>query len=150
MTNMQLTDYKVLTFDCYGTLIDWESGIFNALKPLRAKVADEPGRDAALVIFAQYETAQEHATPDKLYPELLSAVHAQLRSHWDVDGNGEVFPIEEPTRVVVRLGPLLRFPRLPGVWSRVRGGSGASSAGKSLDIAGLERQRLETVICRRG
>ncbi len=87
---MQLTDYKVLTFDCYGTLIDWESGIFNALKPLLAKVADEPGRDTALEIFAQYETAQERATPDKLYSELLSAVHAQLRSHWDVDGNGEL------------------------------------------------------------
>lgn len=26
--------YKVLTFDCYGTLIDWESGILNALRPL--------------------------------------------------------------------------------------------------------------------
>ena len=31
---MKLTDFKVLTFDCYGTLIDWESGIHNALKPL--------------------------------------------------------------------------------------------------------------------
>ena len=28
---MQLADYKVLTFDCYGTLIDWESGIWDAL-----------------------------------------------------------------------------------------------------------------------
>ena len=90
MTKIQLTDYKVLTFDCYGTLIDWESGIFNALKPLLAKVPDKPGRDAALEIFARYETAQERATPDKLYPELLSTVHAQLRSHWGVDGNGEL------------------------------------------------------------
>ena len=24
----RLTDYKVLTFDCYGTLIDWECGIW--------------------------------------------------------------------------------------------------------------------------
>ena len=33
-TNMtQLTDYKALTFDCYGTLIDWESGILQALQP---------------------------------------------------------------------------------------------------------------------
>ena len=24
---------KLLTFDCYGTLIDWESGIFSALVP---------------------------------------------------------------------------------------------------------------------
>jgi 2-haloacid dehalogenase len=27
---MKLTDFKVLTFDCYGTLIDWETGIWNA------------------------------------------------------------------------------------------------------------------------
>ncbi|MCH6584080.1 MAG: haloacid dehalogenase type II [Proteobacteria bacterium] len=86
----RLTDFKVLTFDTYGTLIDWESGIFNALKPLLENVADEPGRDAVLEIFAQYETAQERATPDKLYPELLSVVHAQLRSHWGADGNGEL------------------------------------------------------------
>ena len=30
----RLTDYQVLTFDCYGTLIDWESGIWLALQPL--------------------------------------------------------------------------------------------------------------------
>ena len=31
---LQLGNYKVLTFDCYGTLIDWESGIWDALQPL--------------------------------------------------------------------------------------------------------------------
>ena len=34
---MKLTDFTTLTFDCYGTLIDWESGIFAALQPLIAK-----------------------------------------------------------------------------------------------------------------
>ena len=29
-----LTDYRVLTFDCYGTLIDWETGIWDELQPL--------------------------------------------------------------------------------------------------------------------
>jgi len=90
MTNMRLTDYKVLTFDCYGTLIDWESGIFTALQPLLAKAANNAGRDAALETFARYETAQERATPDKLYPELLSAVHARMRAHWGVNGNSEL------------------------------------------------------------
>ncbi len=89
MNNTQLTDFKVLTFDCYGTLIDWETGIFNALQPLLAKVASDPGRDAVLETFARYETAQERATPDMLYPELLSDVHAQLRTHWDVNENSE-------------------------------------------------------------
>ena len=35
---MQLTEFGVLTFDCYGTLIDWESGIHTALQPLLARV----------------------------------------------------------------------------------------------------------------
>ena len=34
---MRLTDFSTLTFDCYGTLIDWESGIWNALAPLARK-----------------------------------------------------------------------------------------------------------------
>ena len=28
---MNLADYDVLSFDCYGTLIDWESGIGDVL-----------------------------------------------------------------------------------------------------------------------
>ena len=31
---LRLTDYRVLTLDCYGTLIDWEIGIWDALQPL--------------------------------------------------------------------------------------------------------------------
>ena len=35
---MKLTDFKALTFDCYGTLIDWESGMVEALKPLTGRL----------------------------------------------------------------------------------------------------------------
>jgi hypothetical protein len=35
--SMRLSDFAVLSFDCYGSLIDWESGIWAALQPLRAK-----------------------------------------------------------------------------------------------------------------
>jgi FMN phosphatase YigB (HAD superfamily) len=31
---MKISDFKVMSFDCYGTLIDWESGILAALRPL--------------------------------------------------------------------------------------------------------------------
>jgi len=82
---MKLTDYKVLTFDCYGTLIDWESGIFTALQPLLERVSENPGRDAALELFAVHETAQELATPGMPYPELLSNVHARMGEHWGVN-----------------------------------------------------------------
>ena len=36
---MQLGCYKALTFDVYGTLIDWETGMVNSLKPLTDKVS---------------------------------------------------------------------------------------------------------------
>ena len=40
---MKLTDFKALTFDCYGTLIDWETGMVRG-----AQAADEQGRADAL------------------------------------------------------------------------------------------------------
>ena len=36
---MKISDFKVLAFDVYGTLIDWESGMVNALKPLTDQVS---------------------------------------------------------------------------------------------------------------
>jgi 2-haloacid dehalogenase len=30
---MSLQDYRVLSFDCYGTVIDWESGILTRIRP---------------------------------------------------------------------------------------------------------------------
>jgi 2-haloacid dehalogenase len=75
---MRLTDFRVLTFDCYGTLIDWESGIFTALQPLLHKAASPLARDAALEIFAKHESAQEAETPGMIYSELLAVVHRRL------------------------------------------------------------------------
>jgi 2-haloalkanoic acid dehalogenase type II len=79
---MRLTDFKVLTFDCYGTLIDWETGILRALAPLRRE--DHAGRsdDAALADFARQETAQEALTPGMRYSDLLGLVHRRLAAEW--------------------------------------------------------------------
>lgn len=75
---MKLTDFKVLTFDCYGTLIDWETGIWNALQPLLGAGGVALEREDALARFARYETEQEDATPSLRYPTLLAAVHARF------------------------------------------------------------------------
>jgi 2-haloalkanoic acid dehalogenase type II len=77
--NARITDYAVLTFDCYGTLIDWESGIWDALQPLlMANGRDDVNRDDGLRLFARMEHAQEDASPDLLYPLLLRRVHASI------------------------------------------------------------------------
>ena len=81
---MKLTDFSVLTFDCYGTLIDWESGIHTALQPLLGKAASGLSRDAALETFARHESAQEVETPGMIYSELLATVHRRLATEWQV------------------------------------------------------------------
>jgi 2-haloacid dehalogenase len=75
---MRLSDYAVLTFDCYGTLIDWETGIVDALAPWLAAAGVSLERDRVLEAFAQLESAQQAATPAWHYPELLAEVHRGL------------------------------------------------------------------------
>ena len=80
---MPITEYKALTFDCYGTLIDWESGIWDALQPVLAHSrCNSVNRTQGLEAFARFETEQELATPGMLYPELLSQVHKKIAAHF--------------------------------------------------------------------
>ena len=90
MTLRTLTDFDGLSFDCYGTLIDWESGIHAALQPLLIRAGEDAARkpqlsrDAVLEAFARLESRQQEKTPDMLYPAVLAAVHGQLAIEWDV------------------------------------------------------------------
>jgi 2-haloacid dehalogenase len=81
---MQLTDFNVLTFDCYGTLIDWESGIFAALRPLLLRTGRSLTREAVLATFGQHETQLERVNPTMRYSELLVLVHDELATEWGV------------------------------------------------------------------
>ena len=75
----KLTHFKVLTFDCYGTLIDWEAGIYNALKPLFTQAClGSRTRDQILESFAKHESDQEEQTPAMPYSHLLSLVYKRL------------------------------------------------------------------------
>jgi putative hydrolase of the HAD superfamily len=79
---MKLTDFKALTFDCYGTLIDWESGMFEALKPLTGRVKKPLTRDAILEAHARHESSQQTYTPAMKYSELLAVVYKRLAEEW--------------------------------------------------------------------
>ena len=81
---MRLSDYKALTFDCYGTLIDWESGMFEALGPLIARVSPGLSRDRVLEAHARHESAQQLATPAMVYSDLLAVVYKRLAEEWRV------------------------------------------------------------------
>jgi 2-haloacid dehalogenase len=80
----KLTDFEALTFDCYGTLIDWESGMIEALKPLASKASRPLQRDEILAAHARHESSQQVQTPAKLYRDLLATVYRRLAEEWGV------------------------------------------------------------------
>lgn len=88
---MPLSDFKVLTFDCYGTLIDWETGIWDAFQPL---LMANPGADVErgdlLSAYGPLEHRQESETPRHPYPEILARVHAALAAQFGLESNASL------------------------------------------------------------
>jgi 2-haloalkanoic acid dehalogenase type II len=81
---MRLSDYKALTFDCYGTLIDWETGMIEGLRGLTGRVKGDLTRDQILEAHARHESEQQARTPTKLYRDLLPIVYKRLAEQWGV------------------------------------------------------------------
>lgn len=81
---MRLADFKVLTFDCYGTLIDWETGLFEGLRTLVTRSRRGMSRDQALEEFGQHEFAQQQETPAMPYSHLLAVVYRRLAETWEI------------------------------------------------------------------
>ena len=70
-----LRDYSALSFDVYGTLIDWESGMIAGLRPLTERLDHEMSDDAILEMHARNESSAQAQTPGRLYSDLLATVY---------------------------------------------------------------------------
>ncbi|KAK7023638.1 hypothetical protein VNI00_016600 [Paramarasmius palmivorus] len=73
-------DFNILFFDVYGTLVDWESGIYNALRPLlsRYPASSKWTRKQALEEFNAIEVVLKRDEPHLLYRDLLAKTHELL------------------------------------------------------------------------
>jgi 2-haloacid dehalogenase len=69
---MDLTAYKALSFDCYGTLIDWETGMAAVLAPWARESGLALSDEELLLAYGDHEAAVERETPSALYPEVLA------------------------------------------------------------------------------
>lgn len=83
MAGRGLGEFRAVSFDCYGTIVDWETGLWTALGPLVASAAHPPGREAALVAFARAEPEVQAEFPEAPYPEVLARVHRRLAQAWE-------------------------------------------------------------------
>jgi 2-haloacid dehalogenase len=69
---MKLTDFDALSFDCYGTLIDWEAGLSAVLVPWARERGLTLTGEQLLTEYAAIEAAVEAEHPARLYPDVLA------------------------------------------------------------------------------
>jgi 2-haloacid dehalogenase len=70
---LDFASFRCITFDCYGTLIDWETGLLNALRPILAAHHVETSDRELLKAYGELEAAEQRR-PYRRYCEVLKAV----------------------------------------------------------------------------
>jgi FMN phosphatase YigB (HAD superfamily) len=90
-----LTSFKLLSFDVYGTLIDWEGGMYNALmstKPFQNLPANHEllDRKTLLEEAEKRERALQAKHPSADYALILSKIFTQLVADYDLESAGGV------------------------------------------------------------
>lgn len=74
---IDFTTKRVLTFDCYGTLVDWETGILTTLRPILAGYGVAADAERLLTLFGELESKAEQGRY-RPYREVLMAVLPEL------------------------------------------------------------------------
>lgn len=69
---LSFPQFEYITFDCYGTLINWEQGILGVLQPLLKSHSVELGDNAVLARYGEIEPKLQH--PYQRYREVLRGV----------------------------------------------------------------------------
>ena len=64
--------FRAITFDCYGTLIDWETGLLGALRPVLRAHGNKFRDEQILALYAELEPAAQN--PYRRYREVLQEV----------------------------------------------------------------------------
>jgi 2-haloacid dehalogenase len=81
--------YKVLTFDCYGTLIDWDSGISDLVRPWLSDMRSAVPPDLVVSTFALMQARHQQVRPALLYPEVLRRAWRDIEEQFGWDENPE-------------------------------------------------------------
>ncbi|KAN0108167.1 S-2-haloacid dehalogenase [Hyaloscypha variabilis] len=94
------TSYKLLSFDIYGTLIDWETGIYTSLLPLLTRLpVSSPHhphnhdlthtRNFILTEYTKFEQSIQKAEPTLVYPLVLTKIYTQLAASLSIPISSE-------------------------------------------------------------
>jgi 2-haloacid dehalogenase len=68
---VEIAEFEAISFDCYGTLIDWEAGLAAVLRPWATSRGLALDDEALLTAYAGHEERAEADDPAALYPDIL-------------------------------------------------------------------------------
>ena len=86
---MRYDEFDALSFDCYGTLIDWETGILGVLRPWAARNGVSATDADLLASFGRHESNAESGDPAPLYPEVLGRTMMRIGADFGVTVTAE-------------------------------------------------------------
>jgi 2-haloacid dehalogenase len=84
---LDFSKFEYLSFDCYGTLIDWESGILSYLRPLLTTKGRQVSDDEILNFYSDSEPRQQQ--PYRIYRDVLAAVTREIAREFRVECSDE-------------------------------------------------------------
>ena len=85
---MEADKYEVLSFDCYGTLVDWESGIISGLRPVLGSHGVEATDDEILDLHARTEHGLQATSKKGAYLKYRDVLGEEVREagrRWGFD-----------------------------------------------------------------
>lgn len=80
---LKFNQFKVLTFDCYGTLIDWESGILSTIRPLLSRYSKDIDDTHIIKLYDEFESKIQSETEYVNYKEVLKRVTQQFGNKFE-------------------------------------------------------------------
>ena len=96
-------DVKFVTFDCYGTLIDWESGVYDAFQTEADRDGFTIDRDVLIPRFIEVQREIQRGSYE-LYAEVLRRTAVRVASELEL--GARALALELPAEQRARLGAL--------------------------------------------
>jgi 2-haloacid dehalogenase len=84
MPDLDFSRFEALTFDCYGTLIDWEAGIGAYIRDVLGRLGIDAPADEVLERYARHEARLE-AGPYQRYRDILGAALRGVCAEYGVE-----------------------------------------------------------------